>query len=102
MKKNFRPVMWKISIMNTKTGKVSYRKVKKTYDGVTAFVKKLRNKNKYNSVCAEEMDKHGKETLTVGRSVALDSRADEKLFRDSMTVDVFDKDEDMWDLWDEM
>jgi len=86
--------VWKITIMNTKTGKVSYRKVKKTYDDVTVFVKKVRNKNKYLSVCAEEMNRYGKDIVYNGRVVALDSQEDEKLIRKNDTIDTLVNDED--------
>jgi len=89
--------LWKITIMNTRTGKVSYRKVKKTYDGVTEFVKKIRNKNRYNSICAEEMNRRGKDIITDGRIVTIDSREDEILFRKNRkndTIDTLINDED--------
>ena len=86
--------MWKITIINTKTGKVSYRKVKKTYDDVTELVKKMRNRNKYVSICAEEMDRRGKDTITDGRIITIDSREDELLFRENNTIDTLINDED--------
>lgn len=93
MKRTMKKSTWKITIFNTNTGKTSYRKVKKSYDDVTTLVKKIRNKNRHNSVCAEEMDKRGKDIMTNGRAVALDSRTDEKLFRESIRLDILADDD---------
>lgn len=77
-------VTWKVTTSNTNTKKVTIRKVRKTYDEVTMLVNRVRNRNPFNEVVAEEMDKKGKTVLPEGRVVSLDSLEDEKLFERTM------------------
>lgn len=75
--------MWKLSVMDTKTGKVVVNKVRATYDEMTAKLHRIRSKNLYYSVCAEEMHKWGGKVKEDGRAIALDSLEDEKLISES-------------------
>lgn len=70
--------------MNVKTGNTIVSRMKKTYDEITILVSKMRNRNKYLSIIAEEMDRSGKNVLDDGRMVALDSLFDEELFASSL------------------
>ena len=92
--------MWKVTTMNTKTGKTTVRKVRATYDEMTAKIHRIRARNRYNAICAEEMHKWGGTLKEDGRVLALDSLEDEKMFENSITprlkdiVEPFDVDED--------
>ena len=77
MKKHY--IYWRVTAMNTCTGKTIQSKLKKTYDEISDYVRKSRNRSKYRSICAEEMDKRGKHVLDSGRVVSLDSKEDERL-----------------------
>lgn len=50
---------WLVETTNVKTGKVSSRKVKKTYDEITELVDATRNRNRFVSVCATELHSNG-------------------------------------------
>jgi len=76
--------MWKVTTMNIRTGRTTVRKVRATYDEVTAKVHHIRSGNRYNAVCAEEMHKWGGKLLEDGRVVALDSLEDERLFEETL------------------
>ena len=72
--------MWRLTTLNIRTGKSTIRTVRGTYDEVTATVHRVRSRNRYNAVCAEEMSKGGSKVKENGRVVALDSLEDEALF----------------------
>jgi hypothetical protein len=71
---------WKLSVMNTKTGKVVVKRARGTYDELTEKVERLRSRNRYNSICAEEMHTWGGKVLDTGRVLTLDSLEDERMF----------------------
>jgi hypothetical protein len=93
--------MWKVTTMNVKTGTTTVRKVRCTYDEITAKVHRVRARNQYNAVCAEEMHKWGGKLKEDGRVVALDSLADEKMFEESVRPKSED-DEDVIDNYDSL
>ena len=87
-------VTWKVTTSNTNTKKITIRKVRKTYDEVTMMVNRIRNRNPYNEVVAEEMDKKGKMVLPEGRIVSLDSLEDERMFEEAASRALENDDED--------
>jgi len=87
-------VTWKVTTVNTNTKKVAFRKVRKTYDEVTMMVNRIRNRNSFNEVVAEEMNKTGKKVLPEGRVVSLDSLEDERLFDEAASRALENDDED--------
>ncbi len=76
---------WKVTAMNTKTGRTTTRKMRGTYDEMTIRVKRIRARNPYVAICAEEMHKWGGTVKEDGRVLALDSMQDEKMFEQSIT-----------------
>lgn len=82
--------MWGLTLFNTETGKSSKRKIQGTYDDITLKVNRIREKNHALSVCAEEMNKWGSTLLEDGRSIAVDSIDDERLFKEARMADFDD------------
>lgn len=83
-----RKILWRLETINTNTGKSSRRKVSKTYDEMTRMVARIRARNMYISVSAQELNRGGLTPKSKGKFLAECSRFEEQTLY--ATVDEFD------------